>query len=131
MCTKQHATLRTRLWALTLVVGLAALLMASDAVAQRGSGGPGGGERGSRGGRGGPQMPPEQMDAVLTLQAAVGSATPPFGCDIFTAQLIFRRPYLEVIGHALPFLLILILATIILIAFPQIALFLPRLALGG
>jgi C4-dicarboxylate transporter DctM subunit len=36
-----------------------------------------------------------------------------------------------VIGHSLPFLLILILATIILIAFPQIALFLPRLALGG
>ena len=68
---------------------------------------------------------------LVTLQAAVGSATPPFGCDIFTAQLIFRRPYLEVIGHALPFLLILILATIILIAFPQIALFLPRLAMGG
>jgi TRAP-type mannitol/chloroaromatic compound transport system permease large subunit len=36
-----------------------------------------------------------------------------------------------VIGHALPFLLILILATIILITFPQIALFLPSLALGG
>jgi TRAP-type C4-dicarboxylate transport system permease large subunit len=36
-----------------------------------------------------------------------------------------------VIGHALPFLLILILATIILIVFPQIALFLPRMAMGG
>jgi len=73
---------------------------------------------------------PILLGCLVTLQAAVGSATPPFGCDIFTAQLIFRRPYLEVIGHALPFLLILILATIILIAFPQIALFLPNLA-GG
>lgn len=74
---------------------------------------------------------PILLGTLVTLQAAIGSATPPFGCDIFTAQLIFRRPYLEVIGHAYPFLLILILATIILIAFPSIALFLPKLALGG
>jgi len=74
---------------------------------------------------------PILLGTLVTLQAAIGSATPPFGCDIFTAQLIFRRPYLEVIGHALPFLLILILATILLITFPQIALFLPNLAMGG
>jgi tripartite ATP-independent transporter DctM subunit len=73
---------------------------------------------------------PILLGTLVTLQAAIGSATPPFGCDIFTAQLIFRRPYVEVIGHALPFLLILILATIILIVFPQIALFLPNLAMG-
>jgi TRAP-type C4-dicarboxylate transport system permease large subunit len=66
---------------------------------------------------------------LVTIQAAIGSVTPPFGCDIFTAQIIFRRPYPEVIGHALPFLLIL--ATIILIVLPEIALFLPNLALGG
>lgn len=74
---------------------------------------------------------PILLGTLVTLQAAIGSATPPFGCDIFTAQLIFRRPYLEVIGHALPFLLILIFATIILISFPNIALFLPNLAMGG
>ncbi len=74
---------------------------------------------------------PILLGTLVTLQAAIGSATPPFGCDIFTAQLIFRRPYLEVIGHALPFLLILILATVLLITFPQIALFLPNLAMGG
>ena len=74
---------------------------------------------------------PILLGTLVTLQAAIGSATPPFGCDIFTAQLIFRRPYVEVIGHALPFLLILILATAILIAFPSIALFLPNLAMSG
>jgi len=74
---------------------------------------------------------PILLGTLVTLQAAIGSATPPFGCDIFTAQLIFRRPYTEVIGHALPFLIMLILATVILINFPQIALFLPNLALGG
>ena len=73
---------------------------------------------------------PILLGTLVTLQAAIGSATPPFGCDIFTAQLIFRRPYLEVIGHSLPFLLMLILATIILIMFPGIALFLPNMAMG-
>jgi C4-dicarboxylate transporter, DctM subunit len=74
---------------------------------------------------------PILLGVLVTLQAAIGSATPPFGCDIFTAQLIFRRPYLEVIGHALPFILLLILATVLLVTFPQIALFLPNTALGG
>jgi len=74
---------------------------------------------------------PILLGTLVTLQAAIGSATPPFGCDIFTAQLIFRRPYLEVIGHALPFLLMLILATVLLIMFPGIALFLPNMAMGG
>lgn len=72
---------------------------------------------------------PILLGVLVTLQAAIGSATPPFGCDIFTAQLIFRRPYLEVIGHTPPFIIILILVTIILVAFPQIALFLPDTAL--
>ena len=74
---------------------------------------------------------PILLGTLVTLQAAIGSATPPFGCDIFTAQLIFRRPYLEVIGHALPFLIMLILATVILVVFPQIALWLPNMAMGG
>ena len=73
---------------------------------------------------------PILLGTLVTLQCAIGSATPPFGCDIFTAQLIFRRPYFEVIGHALPFILILILATIILMAFPSIALVLPNMAMG-
>jgi len=74
---------------------------------------------------------PILLGTLVVLQAAIGSATPPFGCDIFTAQLLFRRPYLEVIGHAFPFYLILILATILLIVFPDIALFLPNLAFEG
>jgi tripartite ATP-independent transporter DctM subunit len=73
---------------------------------------------------------PVFLGVLVTLQAAIGSATPPFGCDIFTAQLIFRRPYLEVIRHTPPFIIILILATILIIAFPEIATFLPDSMLG-
>lgn len=69
------------------------------------------------------------LGTLVTLQAAIGSATPPFGCDIFTAQLIFRRPYWEVIRHTPPFILMLMLTTILIIAFPEIATFLPNSAL--
>ncbi|RQD69128.1 MAG: TRAP transporter large permease [Tindallia sp. MSAO_Bac2] len=72
---------------------------------------------------------PVLLGVLVVLQAAIGSATPPFGCDIFTAQLIFRRPYLEIISHTPPFVFILLLVTVLLVFFPQIALFLPNAAL--
>jgi len=68
------------------------------------------------------------LGVLVVLQAAMGSATPPFGCDIFTAQLIFRRPYLEVIWHTLPFTLIELGAAIIIIAFPELTTWIPDLA---
>jgi tripartite ATP-independent transporter DctM subunit len=71
---------------------------------------------------------PVHVGTIVTLQAAIGSATPPFGCDIFTAMAIFRRPYLETIRGTPPFILMLLLATVLLISFPQIALFLRDLA---
>lgn len=70
---------------------------------------------------------PVHVGTIVVLQAAIGSATPPFGCDIFTAVAIFRRPYLEVIRGTPPFVIILLFSTALLIMFPQIALFLPEL----
>ena len=72
---------------------------------------------------------PVLLGVLVTLQAAIGSATPPFGCDIFTAQLVFRRPYLEVISFTWPFVIILLFAAVLLVMFPQISLFLPNTAL--
>jgi TRAP-type C4-dicarboxylate transport system permease large subunit len=64
------------------------------------------------------------------MQAAIGSATPPCGCDIFTAMVIFKRPYLEVIRMTWPFILILLLGVALVIIFPEMALFIPRTAMG-
>jgi tripartite ATP-independent transporter DctM subunit len=72
-------------------------------------------------------LDPVHVGTIVVLQAAIGSATPPFGCDIFTAVAIFRRPYLDVIAGTPPFVFILLLSTVLLILFPQIALFLPEL----
>ena len=71
---------------------------------------------------------PVLVGTVVTLQAAIGSATPPFGCDIFTAIAVFRRPYLQVIKKTPVFIAILLFASAMLIFFPQIALFLRDLA---
>jgi len=72
-------------------------------------------------------LDPVHVGTIVVLQAAIGSATPPFGCDIFTAVAIFRRPYLDVIAGTPPFVFILLFSTVLLILFPQIALFLPEL----
>jgi tripartite ATP-independent transporter DctM subunit len=74
-------------------------------------------------------LDPVHVGVIVTLQAAIGSATPPFGCDIFTAIAVFRRPYMDVIRGTPPFIAIMVLATFVLILFPEISLFLPNL--GG
>ncbi|MCA9122356.1 MAG: TRAP transporter large permease [Planctomycetaceae bacterium] len=71
---------------------------------------------------------PVLVGIVVTLQVAIGSATPPFGCDIFTAIAIFRRPYLEVVRGTPPFIVILLIVAVALIAFPPLTLFLRDLA---
>ncbi|MFQ3230791.1 TRAP transporter large permease [Reinekea sp.] len=73
-------------------------------------------------------LDPVHVGVLITLQVAIGSATPPFGCDIFTAIAIFKRPYWEVIRGTPPFIFILLFAAGLLIAFPQIALFLRDVA---
>ncbi|PCF96188.1 TRAP transporter large permease [Vreelandella nigrificans] len=73
-------------------------------------------------------LDPVLVGVLITLQVAIGSATPPFGCDIFTAIAIFKRPYWEVIKGTPPFIIMLVTAAGLIIAYPQIALFLRDLA---
>ena len=68
------------------------------------------------------------VGTIITLQVAIGSATPPFGCDIFTAIAVFKRPYFEVVKGTPPFIFILLSVAIAMIFFPQIALFLRDIA---
>ena len=73
-------------------------------------------------------LDPVLVGTIITLQVAIGSATPPFGCDIFTAIAVFKRPYMEVVRGTPPFIFILLSVAVALIFFPQIALFLRDLA---
>jgi tripartite ATP-independent transporter DctM subunit len=73
-------------------------------------------------------LDPVLVGVIITLQVAIGSATPPFGCDIFTAIAVFKRPYMEVVRGTPPFIFMLLSVAVALIYFPQIALFLRDLA---
>ena len=73
-------------------------------------------------------LDPVLVGTIITLQVAIGSATPPFGCDIFTAIAVFKRPYAEVVRGTPPFIIMLLSVSVALIFFPQIALFLRDLA---
>lgn len=74
---------------------------------------------------------PIHLGIIITLQAAIGSATPPFGCDIFTACAVFEKPYLDVIKGTPPYILMLVAISVVLVFFPEIALFLRDLALAA
>jgi len=73
-------------------------------------------------------LDPILVGTLITLQAAIGSATPPFGCDIFTAVAVFKQPYFEVVKGTPPFILILLSVSVLMIFFPQIALYLRDIA---
>ncbi|USG62431.1 TRAP transporter large permease [Sneathiella marina] len=73
-------------------------------------------------------LDPILVGTLITLQAAIGSATPPFGCDIFTAVAVFKRPYLEVVRGTPPFVIMLLSVSVLMIFFPQVALFLRDVA---
>ena len=68
------------------------------------------------------------VGTIVTLQAAIGSTTPPFGCNIFTALPIFKQKYIDVVKGVPPFILMMVLVSALLIFFPKIALFLCDLA---
>ena len=73
-------------------------------------------------------LDPILVGTLITLQAAIGSATPPFGCDIFTAVAVFKQPYIEVVKGTPPFVFILLCVSVAMIYFPQIALYLRDIA---
>jgi tripartite ATP-independent transporter DctM subunit len=73
-------------------------------------------------------LDPVHVGIIITLQVAIGSATPPFGCDIFTAIAVFKRPYMDVVRGTPPFVIMLLGVSVALIFFPEIALFLRDLA---
>ena len=67
---------------------------------------------------------PIHLGIVVVLQAAVGSVTPPFGCNLFTASAIYNKKLLTVIKGIPPYVTISIVISVIVILFPELSLFL-------
>ena len=67
---------------------------------------------------------PIHLGIIVTLQAALASISPPFGCNIFTACAIFDRPFLMVVKRLPAYLIMLIIISVIIIFVPQVSLIL-------
>lgn len=67
---------------------------------------------------------PIHLGIIVTLQAAIASVSPPFGCNIFTACAIFDKPFLKVVRRLPAYLLILVIFSLLVIVFPEISLIL-------
>jgi C4-dicarboxylate transporter DctM subunit len=64
---------------------------------------------------------------IAIMMAQIGFVSPPFGICLFTTMKIGPATMPEVVKGSLPFLIIMLVSTIILILFPQISLWLPNL----
>ncbi len=73
---------------------------------------------------------PVHLGIIVTLQSAIGAVTPPFGCNIFTACAIFEKDFITVIKGLLPYLLLFILASVLIVLYPGITLILRDVVYG-
>jgi tripartite ATP-independent transporter DctM subunit len=63
----------------------------------------------------------------LILMVELSQITPPVGFNLFVIQGLTDEPIIQIARYAFPFFLLMVLTTVIVTAFPQIALFLPKL----
>lgn len=71
---------------------------------------------------------PIWFGVIVVVITQMGVITPPVGINVYVVSGIERDiPLPEIFKGALPYLLMLVIAAVILIAFPQLCLFLPNL----
>jgi C4-dicarboxylate transporter DctM subunit len=68
---------------------------------------------------------PIWFGVVFLVNTQIGLITPPMGTDLFAVKTIFNIPTMDIIRGVIPFLLSEILFLAVIVAFPQISLWLP------
>src|SRR5690625_1169342 len=66
------------------------------------------------------EIHPVAIGILITMQATLGTVTPPFGVNIFTACAIFKKPYMDVVKGIVPYILIFVAINLLLIIYPDI-----------
>jgi tripartite ATP-independent transporter DctM subunit len=73
---------------------------------------------------------PVLVGILVTMQAAIGAVSPPFGCNIFTAMAIYKQSFGSAVSKVWGFLALYIACVAAIIIFPDISLWLRDLAFG-
>ncbi len=74
---------------------------------------------------------PVHLGVMVCVNLAIGANTPPLGVDLLAACKVADIPYDSSFRYLLPFVGSMILALVLIIAFPAIVTFLPKLLMGG
>ncbi len=75
---------------------------------------------------------PIWFGVLITLNMEIGCITPPLGINLFVVKGIAPQlPMREIMLGSLPFVAILVVASLLLVLFPQIALWLPKTMMGS
>lgn len=70
---------------------------------------------------------PIWLGVLVTLMAEIGFMTPPVGLNAFVVHGVTRVPLAEIFRGIVPFMVVMLVGVVILVAFPQISLFLPNI----
>jgi C4-dicarboxylate transporter DctM subunit len=73
---------------------------------------------------------PLWFGVVFVINTQIGLITPPMGIDLFAIKTIFDIPTGEILRGVTPFLLVELIFLGIIIAFPDISLWLPSTMMG-
>jgi len=73
---------------------------------------------------------PIHFGVLFVVCAEIGFLTPPFGANLFVAMKLANISLEEVSKASLPFILTYTLVLVVLVFFPELSLFLPRLIFG-
>jgi len=64
---------------------------------------------------------------IMVVNLCIGMITPPMGADLFIAQRIAGSTFEDIFREAVPMIFVLLIVLVVLIVFPEITLFLPKL----
>ncbi|KUK13486.1 MAG: TRAP transporter, DctM subunit, partial [bacterium 42_11] len=65
---------------------------------------------------------PVHLGIIMSINLAVGMATPPFGVNLFVAAPLIEKPVMDVGKQAIPFILAFIVALLLITYIPEISL---------
>jgi len=72
-------------------------------------------------------MDPIWFGVMFCVNTQIGLITPPMGTDLFAVKTIFNIPTGQILRGVAPFLIFELLFLAVIVAFPQLSLWLPNM----
>jgi C4-dicarboxylate transporter DctM subunit len=70
---------------------------------------------------------PVYFGVLMSMNLCIGMITPPVGVNLYVAQGVCKAPFEKIVSESLPFLLALLVSLLLVMLFPELVLFLPRI----